>query len=51
MGVKVEVREIRIGENIEKGREILLLKLKNEEQKWEVMERKNKNRGPVVEMG
>ena len=41
IGVKAKVMEIRrIGGDIEKGREMVLLKLENEEQKWEVIEKK-----------
>lgn len=46
VGVKVEVEEIRkIGEDKEKRREMLLVRLENEEQKWEVMEKMKKLRG------
>lgn len=46
MGVKVEVEEIRkIGEDKGKRRKMLLVRLGNEEQKWEVMEKKKKLRG------
>ncbi|XP_024890348.1 golgin subfamily A member 6-like protein 22 [Temnothorax curvispinosus] len=41
IGAKVKVTEVkRIGGDAEKGREMVLLKLENEEQKWEVMEKK-----------
>lgn len=41
VGVKVEIKEVRrVGEIREDGKEILLVKLGNEEQKWEVMEKK-----------
>lgn len=40
VGVKVEVEKKRkIGENKGKRREMLLVRLENEEQKWEVMEK------------
>lgn len=47
IGVKMEVTEIRrIGEGTEKGRgEMLLVKLKNEEQKWEIMANKKNLKG------
>lgn len=44
IGVKVDIREIRkVGEKTERGRgEMLLIKLGNEEQNWEIMgEKKN----------
>lgn len=45
--VKVEIEEIRkIGEDKGK-REILLVRLENEEQKWEVMEKMKKLRGRI----
>ncbi|XP_071581240.1 uncharacterized protein [Temnothorax nylanderi] len=41
INVKVKVIEVKkIGGDIEKGREMVLLKLENEEQKWEIMEKK-----------
>ncbi|XP_024893159.1 golgin subfamily A member 6-like protein 2, partial [Temnothorax curvispinosus] len=41
IGAKVKAIEVkRIGGDAEKGREMVLLKLENEEQKWEVMEKK-----------
>lgn len=46
VGAKVMVEEIKkIGEVKQKGREMLLVRLGNEEQKWEVMEKKKKLRG------
>ncbi|XP_077277353.1 uncharacterized protein LOC143905674 [Temnothorax americanus] len=41
IGAKVKAIEVKkIGGDAEKGREMVLLKLENEEQKWEVMEKK-----------
>lgn len=45
-GTKMKVGEVkRIGEVKEKGREMLLVRLGSEEQKWEVMEKKKNLRG------
>lgn len=45
-GVKVRVEEVkRIGEDREKGREMVMVKLGNKEQKREVMGSKNKLKG------
>lgn len=45
-GTKVKVGGVkRIGEVKEKGREMLLVRLGSEEQKWEVMEKKKNLRG------
>lgn len=43
IGAKVEIKEIRrIGEGTEKGKEeMLLVKLGSEEQKWDIMRKKN----------
>lgn len=56
MEVKVNIGEIkRIGEDTEKEGEIVLIKLRNEEQKREVMGRKNlkerKNYGGLGKKG
>lgn len=47
IGMKVEVTEIRrIGAGTEKGRgEMLIVKLGNEEQKWEIMAKKKNLKG------
>lgn len=43
VGVKVEVeKKKKIGEDKGKRREMLLVRLENEEQKWEVMEKMKK---------
>jgi len=48
----VEVAEVRrIGEDREKGREVVWVRLGNEEQKWEVMEKKRKLRGRRERIG
>ncbi|XP_011864665.1 PREDICTED: uncharacterized protein LOC105560291 [Vollenhovia emeryi] len=46
IGAKAEIKEVRrIGERREEGREMLLVKLENEEQKWDIMEKKRNLRG------
>ena len=46
IGAEVKVREIRrIGDGNDNGREMLVVKLENEDQKWEVMGKKNRLRG------
>lgn len=41
IGARVVVRQvIRIGGDKEKGREMVLVRLENEEQRWEVLERR-----------
>src|SRR5436190_9747800 len=49
---KVEIMEVKkVGEDREKGSEMVIIRLGSEEQKWEVMEKKKKLRGRKERIG